>query len=268
MRDKYITLISPDEAIEGQWQGLRVGSESCASLLPTSAVTEVMTKDSEGRSRVLVTPVCGPAEIEEVVAAADRVLCLGWGEVVVNDWGVLSRLAERWEGRLSAGRLVVRLRRGPGHSDPWERLDEESRRYFAWGGLYDSALLALVADMGVRRLEVDPPRHWLAMPTPEGFRFSFHGDHRLISLSGRCPWLYDAAVDRWSLPGQCRRGCLESGPLLMYAPHLSGPLIQWGREILEDASDAWSEEDLPPEVDRIIYSNMGKSGTVDAYNSK
>jgi hypothetical protein len=35
-------------------------------------------------------------------------------------------------------------------------------------------------------------------------------------------------------------------------------------EILEDASGSWKEEDLPPEVDRIIYSADPAFGTVNA----
>ncbi|UCF31749.1 MAG: hypothetical protein JSV26_04910 [bacterium] len=267
MREKHITLTDPGEATAGRWQGLRFGSESCPHLLPPPEAMERIRGESAGRALALVTPVCGPGESEDVAALADRALELEWDEVVVNDWGILSGLSPRWKGRLSAGRCLVGLRRGPGLGDPWAELDDESRRYFAWGPLYDSALLELFSERGIVRLEVDPPRHWFPLPDMNAFRISFHGDFRLVSLSARCPWLYEGSADRWADPDPRRRGCLESGPVLMFSGYLTRPLIHRGREILEEASDAWSEEDLADGVDRIIYSNLDISGTGSAYNT-
>ncbi len=264
MREKHLTVISPDEAVDGQWHGLRYGSESCVRLLPEQGALGRIRDEYAERFLTLATPLCGPDEIIGIAAMADRALDLGWDEVVVNDWGLLSRLSGRWGGRMCAGRLLLKLRRGPGWGDPWEDLDGESRRYFAWGPLYDSALLSVLDDLGVVRLEVDPPRHWMPLPATEQFLVSFHGDARLVSISGRCPWLYDPAEDCWRNPEPGCLSCRESGPLLMYAQGLSRPLIQWGREILEEASDAWREEDLPDSVDRIIYSNFPIAGTINA----
>ena len=246
------------------WDGYRAGSESCVHLLPDSSRLLREWDIPEGKSRTLVTPITGPAGLERVLDLALSVHQKGWEEIVVNDWGVLNELSPVAGKKITAGRFLMRFRRGPGSGDPWPRLDDDSRRYFAWGPLCDRPFLDFLGQMGINRLEADPPRHWHPLPGLSDFRVSLHADNRLISVSSRCPWLYDTGRDNWSSPVQCLKGCKTSGPVLLHSEHLDRPLIQRGMEILEDASGSWKEEDLPPEVDRIVYSADPALGTVSA----
>ncbi len=245
------------------WDGYRVGSESCVHLLPDRDRL-LNSGVPEGKSRTLVTPITGPSGLDRILDLAISVHQSGWGEIVVNDWGVLNELSPVAGKKITAGRLLMRLRRGPGSEDPWPCLDDDSRRYFAWGPLCDGPFLDFLAGMGITRLEVDPPRHWYPLPGLQDFRVSLHGDNRLISVSAQCPWLYHPGKDNWSITMNCEKSCLMSGPVLLHSEHLDKPLVQRGMEILEDASGSWKEEDLPPEVDRIIYSPDPSFGTVNA----
>lgn len=240
---------------EGGWDGLRLGSEGCAGLVPAPVPTGPPLCPGEPERLSLVTPPLGPREFEEVRAGALAALRAGWREVVVNDWGLLDVLGEEGRGRLTAGRLLLRARRGPGESDPWGTLDEASRSYLAWGPLLDLALLDLLRDMGVSRLELDPPRHWQAIPEAEGFSLTLHADHRLVTLAGNCPFTFDPARGRWrsrSDEGCGPADCVSFPPILLSCPALPRSLVQSGRLVLEEAEVP--EGGLPPAVDRLAFS--------------
>ena len=239
---------------ERDWSGYRIGSESCVHLLPDSSRLQDGWEVPEGKSRTLVTPVAGPFGLDRVLDLAHWAHRRGWEEIVVNDWGVFKELSSVEGIKITAGRLLMRFRRGPGSSDPWPDLDDDSRRYFAWGPLCDGPFLEFLCQSGITRFETDPPRHWHPMPDLGSVRLSLHADNRLISVSSQCPWLYHPRKDNWSAGAQCPANCRTSGPVLLHSEHLDQPLIQRGMEILDDASGSWREEDLPPEVDRIIYS--------------
>jgi hypothetical protein len=147
----------------------------------------------------------------------------------------------------------MRFRRGPGVFDPWDELDLPTRRYFAWGPLYDSPFLAFLRGKGVNRIELDPPRHWLPLPDLDGFRFSLHHGTRLISVSAACPWLYDEDKGTWKPLANCGRICTEHKDIVMNSPMLKGPLLLRGRAILERVDVDINELQLPDPVDRVIY---------------
>ena len=263
VRQRFLSLTGSDTETRGRWDGYRAGSESCPGLLPDGEEMRRLTSAAHGRPLSLVTPLSGPMDLETVLERAAAAAELGWAEVVVNDWGVLNALSGATIG-ITAGRLLLRARRGPGEFDPWESLDEESRRYFAWGHLYDSPLLDQLREMGVSRIEVDPPRHRLPLPVLEGLAVSWHADFRLVSMSGACPHIEGAGRDPEPVWRSCSGQCLEHGPVLMHAGRLERPLLFAGREILEDARDSWSEEDLPDQVDRIIHSGLAGVGMGNA----
>ncbi len=225
---------------------LRVGSEGCARLVPSAReIRELPHRLGAPPERLtLVTPLCGPRELAPVVDSALAAREAGWREVVVNDWGVLRSL-----GPLplpTAGRLLLRLRRGPGEGDPWPTLDLPSRDYFAWGPLHDPPFLEFLRQRGVVRLELDPPRHWHPLPPVPDFALSLHADHRMVSLTGNCHHLPPGET------GSCHRGCLNV-PVRLTAPQLPGFLVAWGRLLLEPAGGD-VPADLPPSLDRLIVT--------------
>jgi hypothetical protein len=259
---------------EGGWDGLRVGSEGCARLVPGPSRVDATGRSDPAPGAVsLVTPLLPPSEYARVLEAALAALEAGWAEVVVNDWGLLSALAGKAQGRLTAGRLLMRARRGPGEGDPWEGLDPASREYFAWGPLGDRPFLDFLRGKGVERLELDPPRHWHPLRVPPGFRLSLHADHRLVTLAGNCPFLYREGEGRWA-EGDCRLACRERAIHLTapgFAPPGSGSsafaeaaadrsagrlfrFVQSGRLVLEEAPGAVAGGGLPEAADRLVFS--------------
>ncbi len=264
MRKKYISVHAGKIPAEDNWDGIRLGSETCPLLLPDKALMEKTTRDYVPEKLSLVTPLTGQKDLARVLSAAEVALDLGFSEIVVNDWGVLHELSGISDRKLTAGRLLLRFRRGPGQSDSWDHLDAESRKYFSWGPLYDRSFLSFLSTLNVARLELDPPRHWMAIPVPVNLALSFHSQYRLVSVSAFCPWRYsDETEGGVDMDVQCDK-CLKSGPVRLDAAPLEKPLLQWGHSILEAAADDWAEEDLPPEVDRIIYEGEPLSGMVSA----
>lgn len=254
-RSNYLHLQGSDPIPEG-WDGIRIGSEFCSQLLPSAENVRRLSEERDPGSLSLVTPVAGPDEVTDVLSAVTTAVSQGWGEVVVNDWGVLNETGDMEGIGITAGRLLMRFRRGPGVFDPWDELDLPTRRYFAWGPLYDSPFLAFLRGKGVDRIELDLPRHWLPLPDLDEFRFSLHQDTRLISVSAACPWLYDEEKGAWKPLADCGRTCTAYNDIVMTSPALKGPLLLRDRAILERVDIDITELELPDPVDRLIYDRV------------
>ena len=261
-RHKYLE-IHVNDTVQGTWDGMRIGSESCSQLVPSVQVVQSLSREKDPACLSLVTPIAGPDEIVDVMNAVKAAVSEGWQEVVVNDWGVLSGLAElEIAGGIgfTAGRLLMRFRRGPGACElsdsPGVKTDLATRRYFAWGPLYDSPFLAFLRANGIDRIELDLPRDWVPVPEETGFRLSFCKDTRLVSITGQCPWLYNPEVADWSPSKGCGRPCREKSDIVMNAPALKRPLLLRGRAILERVEVDIEELQLPDSVDRIIYDRF------------
>jgi hypothetical protein len=196
-------------------------------------------------------------EFEEVVSSALAADSAGWRELVVNDWGILDELSGRVNARLTAGRLLLRLRRGPGRFEDQAGNDEAARRYFAWGPLYDSQFLALLREQGIVRLELDPPRRWEPLPAADGLALSMHLDNRLVSVTAACPFRDGGEIKSLENTGSCGHDCLDHGPVVMRSDRLSKPLLQFGKEVLEPCGGELDEEQLPESVDHLITSDFG-----------
>ena len=264
MRKRILSTYTNKIPAEDKYDGFRLGSETCPLLLPDKVLMERVTREYPAEKLSLITPLTGQKDLARVMLAAEVALALGFSEIVVNDWGVLHELSVISDGKLTAGRLLLRFRRGPGQSDPWDHLDEESRKYFSWGPLYDRSFMSFLSKLNITRLELDPPRHWMAIPVPENFALSFHTQYRLVSVSAVCPWRYEDNIERGiETDAQCDR-CLKTGPVRLDAAPLERSLFRWGHSILEEAADDWAEEDLPSEVDRVIYEGEPLSGMVSA----
>lgn len=264
-RSNYFHLQGSGSIPEG-WDGLRVGSEFCSQLLPSANNTLHLLRKGDPKNLSLITPVARPDEIGDVMSAVMLAVSQGWGEIVVNDWGVLSELGTASGIGITAGRLLMRFRRGPGVydpsdsqvDDPWDEQDLATRRYFAWGPLYDSPFLAFLRRKGVDRIELDLPRYWLPMPDQDEFHFSLHRDTRFISLSAACPWLYNPDKTTWDSIKGCGRICGAHSDIMMTTPTLKGPLFLRGRAILERTEVDIDGLHLPDSVDRIICDGSVK----------
>lgn len=256
-RSNYFPLQGSGPIPEG-WDGVRVGSETCSSLLPSASRIRDLSEEMDPRSLSLVTSVAGPDEIKGILSVVSTAIFRGWGEIVINDWGILDAVTGSVGTGITAGRLIMRFRRGPGVFDPWDALDSSSRRYFAWGPLYDSSFLAFLKVKGVDRIELDPPRHWLPVPDVNGFQFSMHQDTRLVSVSAACPWLFDEAKGTWRSLTDCKQPCSEQNDVVMTSPQVKGALLMRERAIFEPVDIDIDGLDLPETVDRIINSRSQK----------
>jgi hypothetical protein len=258
-RSSYLEGRERDSIPEG-FDGIRIGSEYCSQLLPSADKVRRLSRQMDPATLSLVTPVAGPDEVADVLSAVTIAVSQGWGEVVVNDWGVLNEVGDEVGGiegtGVTAGRLLMRFRRGPGISDSRDESDLPTRRYFAWGPLYDSPFLAFLKAKGVDRIELDPPRHWLPLPDLPGFRFSFHRDTRLIAVSGACSWLYKEDIGVWNPIKDCGRTCTAHKDIVMTSPALKGPLLLRGRAILERVDVDITALALPDPVDRVIFDRI------------
>jgi hypothetical protein len=248
-------LLGPD-LLDADWDGYRIGSESCHHLLPGLEQINELSESLDPEKLSLITAIAGPGQDTNVLKTAETALNAGWGEVVVNDWGILEQVSKLGTSRITAGRLLMRFRRGPGEVDRWDELDETSRKYFAWGPLYDSAFLGFLREMGVVRLELDPPRHWLPLPETDGFALSLHLEERFVTLSAACPWLYDEEKGSWKPDEACSHQCRTGEDISMTNAKLDQPLILRDKATLEKVQQAVDLESLPANVDRIIYRNQ------------
>jgi hypothetical protein len=251
-RSNYLDIREGVPIPEG-FDGIRIGSEYCSQLIPSADKIRQLSRQIDPDRLSLVTPVAGPDEVADVLSAVTAAISQGWSEVVVNDWGILNEARDMERAGITAGRLLMRFRRGPGVVDYREESDLSTRRYFAWGPLYDSPFLAFLKAKGVDRIELDPPRHWLPLPDLDRFRFSFHRDTRLISVSAACPWLYDEGKGVWSPIKGCGRTCEAHNDIVMTSPALKGSLLLRGRATLERVNGDIAELELPDSVDRVIY---------------
>lgn len=250
-RTRYLDNFTSSSPLEG-WDGYRIGSESCFDLLPEMEQVIKVSRNLETEDLTLVTPIAGPSQDLKVMKVVETALELGWGEIVVNDWGVLDHLCKKGLSPITAGRLLMRFRRGPGEFDLWGALDDTSRRYFSWGPLYDTSFLAFLGNMGIIRLELDPPRHWMPIPKIDRFALSLHLDERLITISAACPWLYDGEADSRYDTGSCSQQCLNGKDITMTNAKLDQPMILRGKGILEKVQETVDLESLPANVDRVI----------------
>ncbi|MDF1536558.1 MAG: hypothetical protein P1S46_08670 [bacterium] len=258
-RSRYLDNFNSHSPLEG-WDGYRFGSESCFDLLPEMEQIIKISGAFKTEGLTLVTPIAGPGQDLKVMKVVETALEMGWGEIVINDWGILDQAGKLNGPRVTAGRLLMRFRRGPGEFDLWDELDETSKRYFAWGPLYDSGFLDFLGQMGVTRLELDLPRHWLRVPEVDGFALSLHLEERLITVSASCPWLYDGEADSWTDKGSCGQQCRTGKDITMTNTKLDQPLILRGKAVLEKVQEGVALEKLPANVDRVIYSYQLPAG--------
>lgn len=266
-RLNYVEILGKGP-VQGQWDGMRIGSEFCSQLLPSVQKIQSLSDEISPGSLSLVTPVAGPDEVEGVMSVVKAAVSARWGEIVVNDWGVLSGVTGLAEPDsecgigITAGRLLMRFRRGPGTYEltdsPVGEPDPAIRRYFAWGPLYDSPFLAFLKAKSVDRIELDLPRDWLPIPDLDDFHFSLHLSTRFVSLSAVCPWLYNPDTATWSPVNSCGCVCKSGNVIKMSNPLLKGPLYLSGRAILERVDADIDELVLPDRVDRIIYDGSLK----------
>ncbi len=151
----------------GGWDGLVVGSEFCARMLPSPGELASALGPYSG-PLVLATPVLPQKDLEAVAALLRAFAGRPGGlEVVANDLGLLEVLRSRYAGKVavSCGRLLA------------HRVKIMPRAYAA----------GFLARYGISSFELDDEA-LLGRLKPYGLPFSWHYPYRYATVTRFCPW--------------------------------------------------------------------------------
>lgn len=169
---------------------LYLGAEFCPWAFPdlTEIRQGMRLARSAALSLTLVTPVFGEFFRDRLQAILEQILpdFLPADEVVISDWGaypLIKKIAPQQEVVL--GRALSGQKRGPQILDlPLSSMQLE---YFQASRFYSSEARQLLAELGVRRIELDyPPQGIATVPPP--LRASLHTPYAMVTSSRNCPF--------------------------------------------------------------------------------
>jgi len=218
---------------------LYIGDEFCIHRLPSIDELDALCQLAKGENRVLtfLTPPLTDDGMDRCCPLFDFLNERGLRtEVVVNDWGVLFFLKEKYPlFQLSVGRLLNKGFKDPRLMNP----DEASEFSAETAGLFNTCtfdsveFLAKMRELNVTRLE----RDLLPFGDPEikrsgGLQASVYFPFGYIT-TGRACWMktFDASIGRkFSISNGCRQTCHKISLKLNHAK-TDLPLFQAGNTI-------------------------------------
>ena len=193
----------PDDRTAADCQRLYGGAEFCFWRFPDLPELDLLLDESRRRDIgfTLVTPLVHESER----ALLGRRLAgflprLGSDdEVVISDWGVLELVRSiRSDLTIVLGRVLSGQKRGPRITRM--ELKAEELDYFRQGSWYSRSAAALLAEHGIRRVELDNLLQGLA-PLPDGLAGSLHLPYAMVTSSRNCP--YRSQPTGTSCPAPC-----------------------------------------------------------------
>ncbi len=146
----------------------------------------------------LVTPVFGEFFIDHLQTILAHILpdFLPKDEVVISDWGaypLIKKIAPEQE--VVVGRALSGQKRGPQILDL--ALSSPQLEYFQASRFYSNEARQFLAELGVRRIELDyPPQGIAVVPSP--LHATLHAPFAMVTSSRNCPFRV----------GDGSRGCL------------------------------------------------------------
>lgn len=179
---------------------LYLGSEFCPWTFPDLAEIHrgMQLARGAGLPLTLVTPVFGEFFIDRLQATLAQILpdFLPLDEVVISDWGAYQLIKEiAPQQEVVLGRALSGQKRGPQILDL--ALSPAQLEYFQACRFYSSETRQLLAELGVRRIELDyPPQGIAAVPSP--LQATLHTPFAMVTSSRNCPFR----------AGDGSRGCL------------------------------------------------------------
>lgn len=216
------------------------GDEFCAHRLPSVSELEAFFRVAEERDLglSLLTPTLSDAGLEQASRLWERLA--QWNpenEVVVNDWGSLLFLQERFPGfRVAAGRLLNKAFKDPRLKEP-----ETVRSLSAEGkALLDECTFdgkwfqEKAAGWGICRLEQDllPYASGLGKKKKKGFALSIYFPYGYVT-AGRICWLavFEGSSREAFVPlPKCGRSCSHTGVSLEHGGFVF-PIVQSGNAV-------------------------------------
>lgn len=187
-RASYLTEL-PDN-LPDDCRRLYYGTEFCFWRLPTvDNILNVKAWASRfGIPLTFVTPVLGESERQRLAIVLRAVLpaLANKDEVVISDWGALQLVRSvNKDVEVVLGRALSGQKRGPRILDM--ELNLQQLDYFQRGSWFSREGAALLADHGIKRVELDNLLQGLA-PLPAGLTGSLHLPYAMVSSSRNCPY--------------------------------------------------------------------------------
>lgn len=172
------------------YQRLYFGSEFCSWTFPTVADCRVARHAARaaGWDFTLATPVAAEAFLPRLQQTLEGLLpeLDPHDEILVSDWGVLALLRRLDPTRtVVLGRVLSGQKRGPQILDL--QLTPEQRHYFQQGSWYAAEAVALLAEQGIARVELDNLLQGLA-PLPAPLHGTLHLPWAMVTSSRNCPF--------------------------------------------------------------------------------
>ena len=173
--ERAFFLPRPEEPLPKGYSRFYFGAEFCPWLLPSPEAAERACRAAHdgGRTFTLVTPVL----IEPVLPRLRSLLA---------DWGALEPVRSLLPDiPIILGRALSGQKRGPRtlHLE----LTAEQRAYFRQSRWHGRESAALLAELGIARVELDNLLQGLA-PLPPGLRASLHHPYAMVTSGRHCPF--------------------------------------------------------------------------------
>lgn len=212
---------------------LYFGAEFCQWRMPTpaSVVKAYVRSRDAGLGFTLMTPWVtdkGLAMLLRVFSALAEKLDGGGVEVVVNDFGVLSVLAERYANfEPVVGRLLVRQKRCPRIPGIMDSLPDAGRDVYLHAGIEDKVTAKYLRGFGIKRAELDNPLQGVGVNLKAAkLRGSIYTPYAYVTVTRHCPASFDGKA--WQSFTGCKlKGCLNNVITLENPAH-EDPLVMRG----------------------------------------
>lgn len=155
----FISKVENLRYVDSGYTRLYFGNEFCQHRIPSLEVLGAMKDFISGRkmSFTFVTPYVTEKGIGALIPILECVIKnFSEAEIVINDWGVLRLLREKFDYPvLALGRLLTKQKRGPGLTDLKNRLPKATIRHFQESNIDVPILGDFLVDNGIKRVELD-----------------------------------------------------------------------------------------------------------------
>lgn len=243
--ERALFLNSLPVSLSGRYDRLYFGSEFCPWTFPDAGpiIAALEMAREAGWLFTLATPVVSEPFLPLLEKSLAEILPrLGEGdEVLVSDLGTVELLQQLdAQVPMVMGRVLSGQKRGPricGIS-----LTNEQLAYFQAGSWYSAEARALLAEMGIDRIELDNLLQGIA-PLP-GLQGTLHYPYAMVTSSRNCPFVK---------PGRAGRCAVPCGDVfVLETPQTKVPLYQGGNtQFLRNDALPEGLEDLG--IDRVVW---------------
>ena len=221
------------------------GAEFCPWRLPGSVeLRQILRRAHElGRTFTLVTPVLNEPQRQDLRATLAALLpeFAAGDEVVISDWGVLE-LVRGIDPAVAVvlGRVLSGQKRDARTVEL--ELTAAQLEHFRQGSWYAAPAVALLVELGIRRVELDNLLQGVA-PLPAALRGTLHFPYAMVASSRNCPFRPSG------LTSPCPQPCGEVFSLL--AAETAKPLLQGGNtQFLR--SERLPDQLMALNIDRVV----------------